>query len=158
MGAEDERTDDPTEFRADLEQDDGNSNAERDHVIRYISTLAIPYSASRYLIESLMTLDGTAEFSMQQVTIGKPVTIDVNVVERLKAVLNETVAGNEEQEGRVKDLFHNQWTRRKTPLANVAVHAEAALMGAAYTYSHIDLNVSRYAMVPRQWRPILTLA
>ncbi len=68
------------------------------HVRRYISSLAIPYTASQCLMRSLHKYsEGNVQLSMPLLIVGADQTIDVTVVERLKMALKNWIRARRRQ-------------------------------------------------------------
>lgn len=118
-----ETTIDHAEFQADLDDE-----AVTAHICRYIASLAIPYSASVLLMQWVRKYSKVnAQLSLKRLlTVGESQTIDGVLVEKLKTELAKLSPKMTE---RIDDLF------RRPDWKEVAVspHAEAAIMGAAYS-------------------------
>ena len=146
---------DAEDFRANLEPLGEGQDPDSAHVIRYISSLAIPYSAPRELFGFLGRYSATnARLSMSLLTVVDSQTINVDLAVKLKAALIE-VAGSEKTKS-INDLFAMNW-HPGDPFF-VTIHAEAALMGASYSHKTVDpsLHVSRRQMIVCQCLCVLT--
>ncbi len=121
-----ETAEDHAEFKADL-ADEGAAA----HVRRYISSLAIPYSASKFLMQSLKKYSkGNVQMSMTLLTVRDLQTIDGVVVGQLKTALKKLSPSKTET---IDELFERWRPNQKDNTIAVSIHAEAALMGAAYS-------------------------
>lgn len=121
-----ETAEDHAEFKADL-ADEGAAA----HVRRYISSLAIPYSASKFLMQSLKKYSkGNVQMSMTLLTVRDLQTIDGVVVGQLKTALKKLSPSKTKT---IDDLFERWRPNQKDNTIAVSIHAEAALMGAAYS-------------------------
>ncbi|KAI0779266.1 hypothetical protein C8Q74DRAFT_1412330 [Fomes fomentarius] len=128
---------DAEEFRADLDfRDDGDGEGDPNaaHVIRYISTLALPISASRALMQSIAKYrDANVQLSMSFLNATDSQTIDVAVVQELKTALMKSVRPSETAS--VEKLFQAYWSlANEDKKFKVSIHAEAALMGAVFSH------------------------
>ncbi|KAI0779251.1 hypothetical protein C8Q74DRAFT_680875 [Fomes fomentarius] len=134
-----EMTERRAEFRADLDfRDDGDREGDPNaaHVIRYISTLALPLSASRALMQSIAKYrDANVQLSMSFLNATDSQTIEFAVVQKLKTALINLVRPS--GTASVEKLFQAYWSLAKEDKKfKVSIHAEAALMGAVF--SHIS--------------------
>ncbi|KAI0779232.1 hypothetical protein C8Q74DRAFT_1216806 [Fomes fomentarius] len=129
------------QFQADLDDE-----AVTAQICRYITSLAIPYSAPEYLMNWVRKYSKVnAQLSMKQLLIvGDSPTIDGVLVEKLKT---ELAYLSPEKTERIDELFK----RPDRKEVAVSIHAEAAVMGAAYSdvkdedfkRSKVHIGVSR---------------
>ncbi|KAI0779246.1 hypothetical protein C8Q74DRAFT_1367161 [Fomes fomentarius] len=137
VGDAEETVERRAEFRADLDsRDDGDGEGDPNaaHVIRYISTLALPISASRALMQSIAKYrDANAQLSMSFLNATDSQTINVAVVQKLKTALMNLVRPS--GTASVEKLFQAYWSlANEDKKFKVSIHAEAALMGAVFSH------------------------
>lgn len=128
----------------------GKNNRCEDNAFRYIASLAIPYSAPYLLFARCFQLP-RAKLSMSIVTMTGSPAVDTRLIANLKASLKTKLQLEATEKETVDRLFRplesNLGGDQHGRSLHMPLHAEAALMGAAYKVARGDKDAEDMGVV-----------